>query len=55
MARLGQVALRIHGLLPEVAMAYLITTLRLGSFANNLAMLPPTNMDDLCRRATKFI
>jgi len=41
MARFGQVALGIHGLLPEVAMAYLITVLRSGPFADSLAMQPP--------------
>ena len=54
MARFGQVALDIRGLLPEVAMAYLITELRPGPFVDSLAMQPPTNMDDLRRRATQF-
>jgi len=36
-------------------MAYLITTLRLGPFADSLAMQPPANMDDLRRRATQFM
>ena len=47
MARFGQVALSICGLLPEVAMAYLIAALRPGSFADSLAMQPLANMDDL--------
>jgi len=55
MARFGQVALSICGLLPEVAMAYLITALRPGPFADSLAMQPPANMDDLRRRATQFM
>ena len=55
MARFGQVALSIRGLLSEVAMAYLITVLRLGPFANSLAMQPPANMDDLRRRVTQFM
>jgi len=55
MARFGQVTLAICGLLPEVAMAYLITTLRPGPFAESLAMQPPANMDDLRRRATQFM
>jgi len=55
MARFGQVALGIRGLLPEVAMAYLITALRPGPFADSLAMQPSANMDDLCRRATQFM
>ena len=54
-ARFDQVALSIHGLLPEVAMAYSITALRPDSFTNNLVMQPPANMDDLCRRATHFV
>jgi len=54
-ARFGQVALGIRGLLPEVTMAYLITTLRTGSFADSLAMQPPANMDDLRGRATQFM
>jgi len=55
MARFGQVALDICGLLSEVAMAYLITTLRPRPFVDSLAMQPPTNMDDLRRRATQFM
>jgi len=55
MARFGQVALGIRRLLPEVAMAYLITTLRPGPFADSLAMQPPAKMDDLRRRATQFM
>ena len=47
MTRFGQVALGIRGLLPKVAMAYLITALRSGPFADSLAMQPPANMDDL--------
>jgi len=47
MARFGHVALSILELLPEVAMAYLITGLRPGSFADSLAMQPPANMDDI--------
>jgi len=38
MARFGQVTLSIRGLLPEVAMAYLITALRPELFADSLAM-----------------
>jgi len=38
MARFGQVTLSIRGLLSKVAMAYLITALRPGPFADNLAM-----------------
>jgi len=55
MARFGQVVLSIRGLLPEVAMEYLITALRPRPFADSLAMQPPTNMDDLRRRATQFM
>jgi len=36
-------------------MAYLITRLRPGLFADNLVMQPPANMDDLRRRATQFM
>jgi len=52
MTRFSQVTLSIRGLLPEVAMAYLITALRPGPFADSLAMQPPASMDDLYRRAT---
>jgi len=55
MTRFDQVALSIRWLLPEVAMAYLITVLRLGPFADSFAMQPLANMDDLCRRATQFM
>jgi len=54
-ARFGQVTLSIRGLLPEMAMAYLITALRLEPFADSLAMQPPTRMDDLRQRATQFM
>jgi len=40
MERFRQVALGIRRLLPEVAMAYLITALRPGPFADSLAMQP---------------
>jgi len=55
MARFDQVTLSIHGLLPEVAMAYLITALRPGPFADSLAMQPQASMDDLRRRSTHFM
>ena len=55
MARFGQVALSICGLLPEEAMTYLITALKPRPFADSLAMQPPTDMDDLRRRATQFM
>jgi len=51
MARFGQVTLSICGLLPEVAMAYLITGLRPGPLVDSLAMQPPASMDDLRQRA----
>jgi len=55
MARFRQVALGIRGLLSEVAVAYLITVLRPGPFADSLAMQPPANMDDPRPRATQFM
>jgi len=47
MTRFGHVTVSISELLPEVAMAYLITGLRFGPFTDSLAMQPPTNMDDI--------
>jgi len=55
MTRFGQVALGIRGLLPKVAMAYLIIGLRLGPYTDSLAMQLPANIDDLRRRATQFM
>lgn len=55
MDRFGKVALKIRRLIPEVAIHHLITTLWLGPFADNLAMHPTSDMDDLRQRATKYM
>jgi len=51
----GKLALQIWNLNPEVALHHLVTTLRLGSFAYSLCMEPTSNLDELRRRATKFV
>jgi len=43
----GKVVLSIRGLLVEVPMAYLITALRPGPFADIQAMQPATDMDEI--------
>jgi len=44
-----------RNLCPEVAMHHMLTALRPGPFTDSLCMQPATNLDDLRRRAAKFM
>jgi len=39
----------------EVAIHHMLTTLRLGPFTDSLCMQPTTSLDELRRRAAKFM
>jgi len=45
----------IRNLSPEVAMHHMLTALRPDPFADSQCMQPATNLDDLRRRAAKFM
>ena len=53
--RFSKTAMSIHNLSPEVAMHHMLTALRPGPFADSLCMQPATNLDELRRRAAKFM
>jgi len=53
--RFKKVAMSIRNLSPDVAMHHMLTALRPGSFADNLCMQPAANLDELRRRAAKFM
>lgn len=55
MEHFGRVVLNIWNLDLVVAMHYLITHLRLGAFVNNLCKKPTSYLDELWRRATKYM
>ncbi|XP_020206212.1 uncharacterized protein LOC109791335 [Cajanus cajan] len=55
MSRFNKAALEIRDLNPAVALHHLTTALKPGPFANNICKKPPTNMDDLRRRADKYM
>jgi len=55
MERFGKLALQIRNLNPEVTLHHMVTTLRLGPFADSLCMEPASSLDKLRRRATKFM
>lgn len=55
MERFGEVALSIHNLIPKVMMHHMITTLRLGPFADSLCKKPTTNLDELRQGVAKFV
>jgi len=53
--RFSKTAMSICNLSPEVAMHHMLTALRLSLFADSLCMQPATSLDDLRRRAAKFM
>ncbi|XP_020224251.1 uncharacterized protein LOC109806292 [Cajanus cajan] len=55
MSRFNKAALEIRDLNPAVALHHLTTALKPGPFANNICKKPLTNMDDLRRRADKYM
>ncbi|XP_020211805.1 uncharacterized protein LOC109796548 [Cajanus cajan] len=55
MSRFNKAALEIRDLNPVVALHHLTTALKPGPFANNICKKPPTDMDDLRRRADKYM
>ncbi|XP_020225378.1 uncharacterized protein LOC109807268 [Cajanus cajan] len=55
MSRFNKAALEIRDLNPTVALHHLTTALKPGPFANSVCKKPPTDMDDLRRRADKYM
>ncbi|XP_020230118.1 uncharacterized protein LOC109810918 [Cajanus cajan] len=55
MSRFNKAALEIRDLNPAVALHHLTTTLKPGPFANSICKKPPIDMDDLRRRADKYM
>ncbi|XP_020216885.1 uncharacterized protein LOC109800517 [Cajanus cajan] len=55
MSRFNKAALKIRNLNPAVALHHLTTALKPGPFANIICKKPPTDMDDLRRRADKYM
>nr|KYP55220.1 hypothetical protein KK1_001427 [Cajanus cajan] len=55
MSRFNKAALEIRDLNPAVALHHLTTALKPGPFVNSIYKKPPTNMDDLRRRADKYM
>ncbi|XP_020211561.1 uncharacterized protein LOC109796286 [Cajanus cajan] len=55
MSRFNKAALEIRDLNPVVALHHLTTALKPGPFANSICKKPPTDMDDLRRRADKYM
>ena len=53
--RFGKTAMSIRNLSPEVAMHHMLTALQPGPFVDSLCMQPATSLDELRRRATKFM
>ncbi|XP_020223144.1 uncharacterized protein LOC109805469 [Cajanus cajan] len=54
-SRFNKATLEIRDLNPAVALHHLTTALKPGPFANNICKKPPTDMDDLRRRADKYM
>ncbi|KAL2338821.1 hypothetical protein Fmac_013267 [Flemingia macrophylla] len=55
MDRFGQIAMEIQDLHPAVAMDRLTTSLKVGPFVESLCKKPPKDMNDLRRRAEKYM
>jgi len=55
MERFGKLTLRIHDLNPKVALHHMVTVVRLRPFVDNLCKKPASDLDELRRRAAKFM
>ncbi|XP_020234186.1 uncharacterized protein LOC109814229 [Cajanus cajan] len=55
MDRFNKATLEIRDLNPVVALHHLTTALKPGPFVNSLCKKPPSDMNDLCRRADKYM
>lgn len=55
MERFGKMTLKIKNLSLEVTLHHLVTALKPGPFSDNLCKKPATNLEELRRRATKFM
>jgi len=53
--RFSKVAMSIRNLSPDVAMHHRLTALRPGPFADNLCMQPADSLDELRKRAAKYM
>ena len=53
--RFSKVAMSIQNLSPHVAMHHMLTALRPGPFADNLCMQPADSLDELRKRAAKYM
>jgi len=53
--RFGAIAMKIKDLTPNLILMYMMTSLRPGPFADELAMRPPLSMQELRKRAAMFI
>jgi len=53
--RFKRVAMSIQNLSPDVAIHHMLTALRPGLFADNLSMQSTTSLDELRKRAAKFM
>ena len=53
--RFEKVAMNIWNLSPKVTMHHMLTALRPGPFADSLCMQPVASLDELRRRAAKFM
>jgi len=51
----SKIAMSIQNLSPEVAMHHMLMVLRLGPFANSLCMQPAKSLDNLEKRAAKYM
>jgi len=55
MDRFSKVAMSIRNLSLDVAMHHMLTALHPGPFADNLCMQPADNLDELRKRASKYM
>ena len=53
--RFGAITMKIKDLTPNLILTYMMTSLRPGPFADELAMRPPLGMQELRKRAAMFI